>query len=93
MNYYQHHDSAYVCDTGNDFEEMYGHMLGNGHAGGMMDDMYNGETQWMHHKSEEHDEDDEHFGGFDMGNHSFSYTFRMNPDDNSDDLHFQGIKQ
>lgn len=93
INYYMDRDSAYVCYTGDDFEEMYGHMLGDGHAGHMMDDMHNDETQWMHHMDEEHDEGDEHFGGFDMGNHSFSYTFRMNPDDDSDDRHFQGVKQ
>lgn len=93
MNYYHHNDSAYVCYTGDDFEEMYGHMLGEGHSGGMMDDMHNGETEWMHHMDEEHDDGDEHFGGFDMGSQSFSYTFQMNRNDNSDDLHFQGIKQ
>lgn len=93
MNYYHHNDSAYVCYTGDDFEEMYGHMLGEGHNGGMMDDMHNGETQWMHHMSEEHDDGDEHFGGFDMTNHSFSFTFQMNVNDASDDLYFQGKKQ
>ncbi|MGD9993645.1 MAG: hypothetical protein AB7S69_10125 [Salinivirgaceae bacterium] len=93
MNYYHHNDSAYVCYTGDDFDDMYGHMLGDGHMGGMMDDMHKGETEWMHHKSEEHKEGDEHFGGFNRVNHSFSYTFQMNRNDSSDDLHFQGIKQ
>lgn len=93
MNYYMDNDSAYVCFTGDHFEEMYGHMLGAGHMGGMMDVMHRGETQWMHHMDEEHDEGDEHFGGFDMKNHSFSYTFQMNRNDSSDDLHFQGTKQ
>jgi hypothetical protein len=93
MNYYLDNDSAYVCFTGDDFEEMYGHMPGDGHMGGMMDDMHDGETEWMHHMNDEHDEDDEHFGGFDMANHSFSYTFQMNRSDSSDDLHFQGIKK
>ena len=92
MNYYQHNDSAYVCNTSDDFEEMYGHMLGDGHMGGMMDDMHDGETEWMHHMDEEHDERDDHFGGFSMTNHSFSYIFQMNRNDSSDDLHFQGIK-
>ncbi|MCF8224799.1 MAG: hypothetical protein K9J30_02855 [Bacteroidales bacterium] len=93
MNYYQHYESVFVCNTGSFFEEIYGHMLGAGHMGGMMDDMHDGETEWMHHMDEEHDEDDEHFGGFDMANNSFSYTFQMNRNDSSDDLHFQGIKQ
>lgn len=93
MNYYMDNDSAYVCYTGDDFEEMYGHMLGGGHMSGMMDDMHDGETQWMHHMDEEHEEGDEHFGGFNMANHSFSYTFQMNRNDSSDDLYFQGAKQ
>ncbi|MFO7670075.1 MAG: hypothetical protein R6W31_10490 [Bacteroidales bacterium] len=93
MNYYMANDSAYVCYTGNDFEEMYGHMLGGGHMGGMMDDMHDGETEWMHHMDDEHEEGDEHFGGFNMANHSFSYTFQMDRNDSLDDLHFQGIKQ
>lgn len=93
MNYYMDNDSAYVCYTGDDFKEMYGHMLGMGHMGGMMDDMHDGETEWMHHMNEEHEEGDEHFGGFDMASKSFSYTFQMNRNDSSDDLHFQGIKQ
>ena len=94
VNYYEHHDSAYVCFTDEDFEEMYGHMLGGGHMmGGMMGDINNGETKWMHHMNDEHDEDDEHFGGFDMDDHSFSYTFRMMNGENPYELHFQGSKQ
>lgn len=93
MNYYHHGDSTFVCYTGDDFEDMYGHMLGEDHMGGMMDDMHDNETQWMHHMSEEHDEGDEHFGGFNMANHSFSYKFQMNKNNSSDDLHFQGIKK
>lgn len=94
LNFYEHHDSAYVCYTGEDFEKMYGHMLGQGHMmGGMMRDMRDGETEWMHHMDDEHDEGDEHFGGFDMDNHTFSYTFRMKDADNSYDLIFQGAKK
>ncbi len=94
LNYYEHQDSAYVCFTGEDFEEMYGHMLGGGHMmGGMMGDINNGETEWMHHMDDEHDENDEHFGGFNMDDHTFSYTFRMMNGENPYELHFQGSKQ
>ena len=94
LNYYEHQDSTYVCFTGEDFEEMYGHRLGGGHMmGGMMGDINNGETEWMHHMNDEHDEDDEHFGGFDMDHHTFSYTFRMKNGGNPYELHFQGSKQ
>ncbi|MFO7790983.1 MAG: hypothetical protein R6V32_10465, partial [Bacteroidales bacterium] len=93
-NYYEHHDSAYVCFTGERFEEMYGHMLGKGHMmGGMMGDIGNGETEWMHHMDEEHDEGDEHFGGFDMDHHTFSYTFHMNDGHEPRFMHFEGVKE
>jgi hypothetical protein len=79
LSYFYHEDSVMVCLTGSDFEHMYGHMLGSGHmAGGMMNDMQNGETEWQHHMSDEHLESDEHFGGFDIMQHTFSYTFKMN---------------
>lgn len=92
MNYYNHHDSAYVCFNGNAFQEMYGHKLGGGHHGCMMCDIPTGETEWGHHMSEEHKPGDAHFGGFDMINHSFAFTFQMNRYDPIDDLHFQGKK-
>ncbi|MDF1571774.1 MAG: hypothetical protein P1P82_09185 [Bacteroidales bacterium] len=89
MNYYAHHDSAYVCFTGEQFEHMYGHMPGSGHMGGMMEDMMHGETEWMHHLDDEHTEGDEHFGGFDMEQHSFGYTFQLD----EGTMTFQGTKQ
>jgi len=94
LNYYEHNDSAYVCFTGDRFEEMYGHMLGNGHMmGGMMGDIENDETEWMHHMNDEHEEGDEHFGGFNMDNHTFLYTFQMNEEHEPYYLHFEGSKQ
>jgi hypothetical protein len=78
LNYFEHNDSVMVCITGDEFEHMYGHGYGEGHmSGGMMNDIQNGETEWMHHMNDEHIESDEHFGGFDMMNHSFSYNFKM----------------
>lgn len=94
LNYYEHHDSAYVCFTGERFEDMYGHMPGEGHmGGGMMGDISNGETEWQHHMDDEHTEGDEHFGGFDTDHHTFSYTFRMNHGNEQPDLHFEGVKK
>lgn len=78
LNYYEHNDSLMVCHTGNDFEFFYGHMLGLGHmSGGMMGDIPNGETDWMHHMNDEHEDGDDHFGGFDMMNESFTYSMMM----------------
>jgi len=43
LNYYDHHDSVKVCLTGDDYENMYGHMLEEEHmSGGMMGHMNDG---------------------------------------------------
>ena len=90
LNYYDHNDSVMVCNTGAEFEYMYGHSLGQGHmGGGLMGDTSNGESNWMHHMSDEHDEGDEHFGGFNMENHSFEYTFESE----HGSYHFQGSRE
>lgn len=90
LNYFPHNDSILVCLTGTDFALMYDHMLGAGHmSGGMMGHYQNDGTEWEHHMSDEHDEGDEHFGGFDMLNHSFGYTFKWN----GVDYHFEGTKK
>jgi hypothetical protein len=94
LDYFEHNDSIMVCLIGDDFESTYGHMLGEGHmSGGMMGDMSSGETQWMHHMNDEHDEGDEHFGGFDMGDSSFSYSFRMMDGSTPYYLKFYGVKE
>ncbi len=94
LNYFEHNDSVKVCLSGDDFENEYGHMFGEGHmSGGMMGDMSSGETQWMHHMIDEHDEGDEHFGGFNMSNGSFSYSFRMMDGSTPSYLKFHGIKE
>ena len=82
---YDHNDEVMICLTGEAFENMYGHMLGQGHMNG---NMQNNGTEWMQHLNNEHQEGDEHFGGFDMQHHSFNYTFKLN----NGDYHFQGIK-
>lgn len=93
LNYYNHRDSVPVCFTGDDFENMYGHMLGQGHMnGGMMNDMQNDETEWIHHLNDEHEDSDEHFGGFDMQHHSFGYRFDRMVDGITTKLEFQGTK-
>jgi hypothetical protein len=94
LDYFDNHDSVMVCLTGDDFEHMYGHMLGQGHmGGGMMGDINNGETEWEHHMDDEHQPGDEHFGGFDTMNHTFGYRFQMNDGNSSYMLDFQGSKK
>jgi hypothetical protein len=94
LDYYENNDSVMVCLTGNDFSTMYGHMLGAGHmSGGMMGDINQGETQWMHHLSDEHHSGDEHFGGFDMNDGSFTYFFRLMEGTTPYYLKFHGVKE
>jgi hypothetical protein len=94
LNYYEHNNNTLVCLNGDDFENMYGHMLGQGHtSGGMMGDMQDGETEWTHHLSDEHQDGDEHFGGFEMQTHSFGYQLNMTDGTNSYNLKFQGKKE
>lgn len=94
LNYYEDIDNINVCLTGDEFENMYGHMLGLGHTnGGMMNHMQNGETEWMHHLNDEHQEGDEHFGGFDMQNHTFRYRFNLLDGGISKEFQFEGQKE
>ena len=93
LNYFEHNDIVMVCNTGYDFESTYGHMYGAGHmSGGMMGDMMSGETEWMHHMNDEHQEGDEHFGGFNMHDGTFSYSFRMMDNSTPYYLKFHGTK-
>jgi hypothetical protein len=94
LNYFENHDSVMVCLNGDDFEHMYGHMYGQGHmGGGMMGDISDGETEWQHHMDDEHQQGDEHFGGFDTMNHMFGYRFQIMDGDSAYWLNFQGTKQ
>lgn len=93
LDYFEHNDSVMVCLTGHDFENTYGNMSGEGHmTGGMMGDISSGETEWMHHMNDEHEEGDEHPGGFDIVHGTFSYYFRMMENHTPYYLKFHGIK-
>jgi hypothetical protein len=94
LDYYEHNDSIMVCLTGDDFTHMYGHMLGQGHmSGGMMGDKSEGDSDWMHHMDDEHTEGDEHFGGFDLEEGSFTYSFKLMGESSPYYLKFHGIKE
>ena len=94
LDYYEHNDSIMVCLTGEEFTHMYGHALGQGHmAGGMMGDKKEGESNWMHHMDDEHAEGDEHFGGFDLTEGSFTYTFKLMEGSSPYYLKFHGVKE
>jgi hypothetical protein len=92
LDLFRDNEDVQVCLTGDDFEEMYGHM--STYSGAMMGGMMNGgmmgnTNQWMQHLNDDHESDDQHFGGFDMGNHSFEYTFNVD----GSEYHFEGYKQ
>ncbi|MCF6241007.1 MAG: hypothetical protein L3J74_06650 [Bacteroidales bacterium] len=89
LDYYPNGDSTMVCLTGDAFEQMYGHMKENMNNGGMMgsSDMMGGQS-WTDHMNSEHQEGDEHFGGFDMTNMTFDYTMQTG----NGDIRFQGKK-
>lgn len=94
LNYYEHNDSVMVCLIGKEFEYVYGHMLGSGHImGGMMGDILNSETEWMHHLDDEHQEGDEHYGWFDMDHHSFDFTFNLENGNSNLQIRFHGTKK
>ena len=73
MDAFEHNDSVMVCNTGEDFYREYGHM-GSGHH--MMDQHMN-QSEWKHHLKDDHMQDYRHYGGFNMQNHSFTYTYKM----------------
>ena len=87
MEAYENGDSIMLCTTGNDFEHEYGHMGGNYH----MMDMMDSESEWEHHMNTDHQEGDEHYGGFNMMNGSFEYTFKKMHNDTIQKLVFSGV--
>lgn len=94
LDYYEHNDSIMVCLTGEEFTHMYGHALGQGHMmGDMMGDKSEGQSDWMHHMADEHAAGDEHFGGFDLTEGSFTYSFKMMEGSSPYYLKFHGVKE
>jgi hypothetical protein len=94
LNYFPDKDSVFVCLTGTDFRDTYGHMMGQGHMmGGMMGDIKPGQTQWQHHMADEHKPGDIHYGGFNMMNHTFGYTFHKYNGGSHMIINFEGTKK
>jgi hypothetical protein len=89
MDAFQNSDSIMLCNTGENFYNEYGHMENGYH----MMDMGMNQTDWMHHMQDEHQDGDEHYGGFNMQNHSFHYAFKMMENDTVYMNEFNGMKQ
>jgi hypothetical protein len=86
LDTYVNGDETMVCYTGTDFENMYGHMLGEGNI--MGGNMQGNGNEWMQHLNNDHEQDDEHYGEFNMQDHSFNFMFKTS----NGDFQFQGIK-
>lgn len=89
MDIYAEHDSILLCTTGEYFESTYGYSKGENH----MSHNGNNSTEWEHHLGDEHENGDQHFGGFNMSNHSFGYTFVLQKDNALQNIRFEGIKE
>lgn len=89
MDIYAEHDSIMLCATGENFENTYGHGKGENHMS------HNGDngTEWEHHMGDEHESGDQHFGGFNMSDHSFGYTFVLQKDNTIQNIRFEGIRE
>lgn len=93
LNTYQNGDSLMVCLDGQDFDNEYGHMMGQGSMMGSGNMMGNNSTEWGRHMNGEHKVGDNHFGGFDMQNGTFGYSFKMMVGSSTNYKKFQGTKK
>jgi len=93
LNTYENGDSLMVCLDGQDFDNEYGHMMGQGSMMGSGGMMGNNSTEWGKHMNGEHKVGDNHFGGFDMQNGTFSYSFKTMEGTSTNFRKFQGTKK
>ncbi|MDA3843880.1 MAG: hypothetical protein PF588_05875 [Candidatus Kapabacteria bacterium] len=84
---YDNRDSIMVCLTGDDFDNHYGHSKSGMHHMDDDDDM----NDWGHHMDDDHQTGDHHFGGFEMNNHTFYYSF-WDDSQNKEIFRFEGMK-
>ena len=78
MDVYANGDRLEMCLTGDKFLNMYGHQQGERHMG----HMGNSQNSWSHHMDDEHESDDEHFGGIHHENGNLDYTFLIGVQEN-----------
>ncbi len=75
-------------DAFSEFQQEYGHTKGAQHMGHMRYP----QTEWMHHLADDHEDDDKHFGEFNMEDGFFMFSFRMVEGFTPYFLNFQGVK-
>lgn len=88
MDCYPHQDSIMLCATGNQFQHEYGHNKGEHHG----NHHSNTDSDWMHHLGDDHDNNDKHYGGFDLIHHRFGYTFRIPQNGTHTYIKFEGTR-
>ena len=93
LNTFHNGDSLMVCLTGTGFEHEYGHMMWQGSMMGGGNMMGNNSTEWGKHMNGEHKAEDEHFGGFNMQNGTFGYSFKMINGNSFYYKKFQGMRK
>lgn len=86
LDIYENGEETMVCFTGEDFENMYGHMLGESNM--MGGNMQGNGNEWMQHLNNDHELGDEHYGEFNMQDNSFNFLFKTS----NGDFQFQGAK-
>ena len=87
MDLFENGDRLEMCLTGDDFFNMYGHQVGERHMGHMT----NNQNSWSHHMDDEHEDGDQHFGGFYHKNGHMDYTFLIGVQ--KDEYTFYGSKK
>ena len=88
LDIYANHDSMMLCPTGDNFETTYGHRKGDYH----MKHHGNDNSEWMHHLDDDHEINDLHFGGFNLSNHSLGYSFKIEQNNTTEIIRFEGIR-
>lgn len=68
-------------------------MMGAGSMMGSGNMMGNNSTEWGQHINAEHQVGDIHYGGFDMQNGTFSYSFKMMNGTSTNYKKFQGTRK
>ena len=87
LDMYPYEGDFLLCQTGDQFQQEYGHQKGERHMG----HMGSSQTEWMHHLEDDHAEADEHYGEFNMRDGAFNFTFRMMEGNAPYYLKFHGI--
>ncbi len=96
MMLYQNEDSIMMCFTGQNFYNEYGHNLDNRNfcnskpAGWHSDwedehdnwwgDQNNMQNAWNNHMNTQHNQGDQHYGGFSSNNHTCVFSFKVKSD-------------